>query len=210
MLSNNSIKLLYGKNGLLLNIENNSSNDDIRKAYLKMALKYHPDRHTDDKPFYEDKFKEIGAAYDILYNKKDIKNKKNEFEIFRDIFDSMFPNIQITKETLDSMTDIYSKICDNNLDMSTIINVFSKSQLTNQLITFFGNQITTKYKNAKANDLVINKVISLKEQFEKNEYTIEVNLEKRSRFTNNKLIKYKEFFIDKSSSIDDYYFKGLL
>lgn len=48
-----------------LGIEKNANADEIKKAYRKMAMKYHPDRNKDDK-VAEAKFKEAGAAYDIL------------------------------------------------------------------------------------------------------------------------------------------------
>ncbi len=49
----------------LLGVERNASTDQIRAAYRKLALKYHPDRNPDDKEA-ERKFKEISQAYDVL------------------------------------------------------------------------------------------------------------------------------------------------
>ena len=46
----------------LLNIERNASPDQIKKAYRKLSMKYHPDKPTGD----EEKFKEINEAYSIL------------------------------------------------------------------------------------------------------------------------------------------------
>jgi molecular chaperone DnaJ len=49
----------------VLGVEKNSNNADIKKAYRKLALQYHPDRNPDDKEA-EDKFKEASEAYSVL------------------------------------------------------------------------------------------------------------------------------------------------
>ena len=51
----------------ILGLAKNASKDDIRKAYRKLAMKYHPDRNPDSKEA-EDKFKEVKEAYEILYD----------------------------------------------------------------------------------------------------------------------------------------------
>lgn len=48
-----------------LGVQKNSSDDDIKKAYRKLAMKYHPDRNKGDKTA-EAKFKEINEAYETL------------------------------------------------------------------------------------------------------------------------------------------------
>ena len=48
-----------------LGVERNASEDDIRKAYRKLAMKYHPDRNPNDKQA-EERFKEINEAYQVL------------------------------------------------------------------------------------------------------------------------------------------------
>ena len=49
----------------ILGVQKNASDDEIKKSYRKLAMKYHPDRNKDDKES-ERKFKEVSAAYEIL------------------------------------------------------------------------------------------------------------------------------------------------
>src|SRR5581483_10094239 len=55
-----------------LGIDKNASQDDIKKAYRKLAMEYHPDRNPGNKEA-ELKFKEIQTAYDVL-SKADTKH----------------------------------------------------------------------------------------------------------------------------------------
>ena len=49
----------------LLGLSKGASAEEIKKAYRRMAMKYHPDRNPGDKAA-EEKFKEIGEAYAVL------------------------------------------------------------------------------------------------------------------------------------------------
>ncbi len=61
----------------ILNVSKSSSQDEIKKAYRKIAMKYHPDRNPDNKDA-EDKFKEAAEAYSILSD----ENKKSRYDQF--------------------------------------------------------------------------------------------------------------------------------
>src|SRR5580700_9656020 len=49
----------------VLGVDRSSDAEEIKKAYRKQALKFHPDRNPHDKSA-EDKFKELGEAYEVL------------------------------------------------------------------------------------------------------------------------------------------------
>ena len=64
---------MFEKYYQVLELQNNASDEEVKKAYKKMAVKYHPDKHTSsseqEKKEAEEKFKTIAEAYDILTNK---------------------------------------------------------------------------------------------------------------------------------------------
>lgn len=61
----------------ILGVEKNASADEIKRAYKKLAIKYHPDKNPGDKEA-ENKFKEAAEAYDVLSDDK----KKAQYDRF--------------------------------------------------------------------------------------------------------------------------------
>jgi curved DNA-binding protein len=71
----------------VLGLDKGASLDDIKKAYRKLALKYHPDRNPTDKKRSEEKFKEISEAYAVL---SDPEKRKQYDEFGTDAFRQKF------------------------------------------------------------------------------------------------------------------------
>lgn len=83
----------------VLGVDKTTSQDDIKKAYRKLAMQYHPDRNKS--PDAEEKFKEISEAYGVLSD----QNKRQQYDQFghagidmrysqEDIFRGAAPDIE--------------------------------------------------------------------------------------------------------------------
>ncbi|MDQ2961091.1 MAG: molecular chaperone DnaJ [Candidatus Dormibacteraeota bacterium] len=68
----------------VLMVERNASAEDLKKAYRRLAMQYHPDRNQGDKGA-EEKFKEVGEAYSVLSDPQ----KRQRYDSFGHAGDSM-------------------------------------------------------------------------------------------------------------------------
>ncbi|KAJ0405453.1 hypothetical protein ATCC90586_002768 [Pythium insidiosum] len=62
----------------VLNVERTASVEEIKKAYRKLAIKFHPDKNLDNKEEAEVKFKQIGEAYSVLSD----EDKRRHYDRF--------------------------------------------------------------------------------------------------------------------------------
>ena len=89
----------------ILELSNNATQDEIKKAYKKMAIKYHPDKNPDNKEEAEEKFKKVAEAYEILSNPDKYRNqqfKQNFNHGFVDphvIFSQIFKDMNLNSGT---------------------------------------------------------------------------------------------------------------
>ena len=93
----------------ILNVTKNADENEIKKSYKKLAMKWHPDKNTENKNESEKKFKEISEAYQVLsdpqkreiydnYGEEGLKNnndmRQNHFNSPDDIFQMFFGNMR--------------------------------------------------------------------------------------------------------------------
>lgn len=64
----------------ILEVPKTATDEEIRKAYRKLALKWHPDKNADKREEAEQKFKDIAEAYAVLSNKE----KRERYDRFGD------------------------------------------------------------------------------------------------------------------------------
>ena len=75
-----------------LGVKENASEEDIKKAYRKLSLKYHPDKNEND-DFFANRFMEIQEAYEIIGDSGKRKNYDDQFSHQQRSFRPNFPPI---------------------------------------------------------------------------------------------------------------------
>ena len=97
----------------ILELQKKFSKKDLKKAYYKKAIKYHPDKNNGDKK-KEAIFKEINQAYIFLGDKKNcnIEELDTSFSnILKKFFDFMAPDMQFDKKDIENTMEAVIKKC---------------------------------------------------------------------------------------------------
>ena len=130
----------------ILNVKKTASTEEIKKAYHRLAVKYHPDKNPNSKE--SEKFKEISEAYEILSDpqKRLQYNINNNYEDFTFTF---------TEEEVNMMYHYYSKIKDS-----------IEFKLLYKLFTSFKNKRKTKSKSKSLISLESVKFINISKLYE--------------------------------------------
>ena len=138
---------MYKKYYDILNLSEEASEEEIKKSYKKLALKFHPDRNKS--PDAEEKFKEISEAYQILTNKEN-PNSSN------------IPNFNFNRSTFVRPEDLFKRFfnendifaqflnTDNTNNNNINIQVFSNRNGKNYVgRSNYSKQVSTTYTNNK-------------------------------------------------------------
>ena len=73
----------------ILGVDKDASDDEIKKSYRALAMKYHPD-HTNGDKEAEDKFKKVSEAYETLSDREKRQNYDNpQSDFLKNIFGGM-------------------------------------------------------------------------------------------------------------------------
>jgi len=105
----------------ILGVPRNASDDEIKKAFRKLAMKYHPDRNRGKEKWANEKFKEINEAYGVLGD----PGKRSQYDQFGtvgnvgDIFGSPF-----TRSTFE---DLMKDFGGSGLGFDFLDNIFGDS-----------------------------------------------------------------------------------
>jgi len=135
----------------LLGISKNASETEIKRAYRKLALKYHPDKAPEDKKKeYEEKFKEISRAYGILSDKE----KKAQYDQYGEAFDQGPAGQGFSQQDFHSFHDAFGG-ADNFEDLG-FGRIFEE---------IFGNRARAGRNKQQGQDLVVDIEIDLKDAF---------------------------------------------
>jgi len=129
----------------VLNINKNASQDEIKKAYYKLALQYHPDKNKDKNA--ENKFKEIGEAYEVLSD----ENKRRNYD-----------NNNLNINTFINPHDIFNQVFKHSFNINTGFNCVQTIKSV-QTIIQNGKQITiekTITTNSDGSTVEVKNIIS--------------------------------------------------
>ncbi len=91
----------------VLGVRKNATNDELKKAYRKLALKYHPDKNSGDKKA-EQKFKEAATAYEVLSDPK--KREMYDLRGSAGLNDMGFHGFESNADIFSNFGDIFGDI----------------------------------------------------------------------------------------------------
>ena len=130
-----------------LGVSKNASADEIKKAYRKLAFKYHPDQNPGDKAA-EEKFKKITAAYDVLGDEE--KRRQYDNGGFNP-FEQAYGNQTNQSGTYQQWTGTYQNTYGDFWSWFTNANAAQQKQEENQADDWYSNYESSAWKSQSQN-----------------------------------------------------------
>ena len=117
----------------VLGVKKDATADEIRKAYKKLAIKWHPDKNPDNKEEAENRFKEISEAYSVLSDPEKKKEYDNRDKINFQGFDFHdFDPFSMFKDFFRNSTNFEKSGFDDDFDNFGNFGNFGKFDMGNQ------------------------------------------------------------------------------
>ena len=124
----------------ILNVDKNSDDETIKKAYKKLALQYHPDKNQGNEEASE-KFKIIAEAYGVLGN-KDKKSQYDNFGSVDDVFNGNEDPFSVFNEIFKSHINNFMNMkYENDIDLGNIFSNMSGMPNVHVRVHTFTNDI---------------------------------------------------------------------
>ncbi len=150
----------------ILGVSRNASQEEIKQAYRKLALKWHPDRNPNNRKEAEEKFKEISEAYEVL---SDPQKRKIYDAYGYDAARQSFGSQGFQWSNFTHFEDLQDIFGDFGLD--DLLRSFGFGDI----FTFSSAGRSGRYKRKRGRDQEVEITISLEEAFRGVEKTITVS-----------------------------------
>ncbi|ETO28251.1 hypothetical protein RFI_08880 [Reticulomyxa filosa] len=161
----------------VLGVSRDASEQEIKKAYRKLALQWHPDKNPGNEKDAEAKFKEISEAYEALTNPQQFQHggvHTDPFEMFHAFFGDDFSDIHAgrfgnVKNRRNQGRNFFSsafEFANINMEnsgpgmsfssMSTSTSYVNGKKITSKTIIQNGEEISEKYENNELIERIVN------------------------------------------------------